>query len=181
MKNTILALFMVCVLASAFSCKQEKKSSGQQEAVQIKSVEINYLTVDELIASGENLAGKTIYVQGIIEHVCEHTWKRFKIINPGGKNELKIELGENSKPVDISIEGNTVKVTGKLVATDMGPDQVKQWEQKMRTNHKGEEDTGHFKEEVAKIQSIYKKIVDGEIPCFTMYTVDCEEYEFEKI
>jgi hypothetical protein len=50
----------------------------------------------------------------------------------------------------------------------------------MRDKHKGEENTPHFKEEIAYIQSIHKKITDGEIPYFTICTVDCFKYNFDE-
>lgn len=179
MKNLVLLLTFFCLIALSYSCNQNTKTTNENVAVS-KAAEITYQKVDEIFATGEKLTGKTVHVRGIIEHVCKHGGKRFKIINPGGKNELKIELGENFKPVDQSILGNTVRVSGKLVTVDMDADKVKQWEQEMRDKHKGEENTPHFKEEIAYIQSIHKKITDGEIPYFTMCTVDCEKYEFEE-
>jgi hypothetical protein len=43
----------------------------------------------------------------------------------------------------------------------MDAEEVKEWEKKMRENHKGEEDTEHFKEEIAFIQDIYRQISSG--------------------
>ena len=54
---------------------------------------------------------------------------------------------------------------------------VKEWEKKTRVNHKGEENTEHFKQEIAEILNIYNQISTGEIPFYIMYSVQAEKYE----
>jgi len=158
------------------SCKHNKQASKKQESPnEVKT----YLTVDEIIASAKKFSNKTIHLKGTVEHICKHGGKRFKIISPGGKNELKIELGNNFESLDLSVMGNNVKITGKLIPHHLNAELVKQWEQKMRDNHKGEENTQHFKDELKQIEDIYSRIVAGEIPYYTSYSVKCMNYEFE--
>ena len=61
----------------------------------------------------------------------------------------------------------------------MDAEEVKEWEKKMRENHKGEEDTEHFKEEIAFIQDIYRQISSGKISYYTNYSIEAERYELE--
>jgi len=172
----IFSVFTIAsILIFGVACNQTNKNN---QISQSDSSEI-YLSVDEVFAQRDSLANKTIYVFGIIEHVCKHTWKRFKIVDTDGIHELKIELGDKFSSVDASILGKKVKVTGKLIPVQMDEKMVKQWEQKMKENHKGEEDTNHYKEELAFIQNIYKQITTGGIPYYTMYSVDAESYELE--
>lgn len=176
MKKTALLFMLAIAMAIAPSCKHNKQISKKQ--VRQKEVK-NYLTVDETIASAEKLSNKTVHLIGTIEHVCKHGGKKFNIISAGGKNELKIELDENFESLDLTVIGNNVKVTGKLISHHLDAEQVKQWEQKMRDNHKGEENTQHFKDELKQIEDIHAKIITGKIPYYTNYTVKCENYEFE--
>ena len=81
--------------------------------------------------------------------------------------------------VDASILGKEVNVTGKLLPVKMDDKMVLMWETQMKGNHKGEEDTEHFKEELAYIQNVYRQIVTGEIPYYTTYTIEAESYELE--
>jgi len=176
--NKLFSIIVVAaVLLSVNACNQANNKQNNQAENQEKT--IDYITVDEVFAKGETFSGKTVHVEGIIEHVCKHTWKRFKII---GKNEnqfIKIELGDNFPTVDASITGINTKVTGKLIPIKMDAKMVKEWEEKMRENHKGEEDMEHFKEEIAFIRDIHQQIISGEIPYYTNYSIEAESYELE--
>jgi hypothetical protein len=169
----VLTVFLFAVNA----CNQTDKKQNNQTENQEKT--INYLTVDDVFAKGESLSGKTLHVEGIIEHVCKHTWKRFKIIGNNENQFIKIELGDKFPTVNASITGKKAKVTGKLIPVKMDAKMVKEWEEKMRESHKGEEDTEHFKEEIAFIQDIYQQITTGKIPHYTNYTVEAENYELD--
>jgi hypothetical protein len=132
-----------------------------------------------VFAQGDSLANKTVYVEGVVEHVCQHSQKRFRIV---GKNEnlfIRIELGDEFETVDPAIVGSKAKVIGSLIPIIMDEQAVKQWEEKMKQNHKGEEDTDHYKEELAFIQNVYQQIISGEISHYTNYRIKAESYELE--
>jgi hypothetical protein len=140
---------------------------------------LTFLSVDQVYASGDSMANNTIHVKGTIEHVCHHTWKRFKIIGNNENHFIKVELDDKFPSVDASILGKEVNVTGKLLPVKMDDKMVLMWETQMKRNHKGEEDTEHFKEELAYIQNVYRQITTGEIPYYTTYTLEAENYELE--
>ncbi len=56
---------------------------------------------------------------------------------------------------------------------------VKAWEKKVKKNHSGEENSEHFKQEISEIQGIYHKLISGEIPYYTRYSVHAESYRLE--
>lgn len=183
-------LIIVMALMSLLSCQNKENTTAEttDNAVNEKSAvseissdeNIVWSGVDEIFTQGDQLADAEVHVEGVIEHVCHHTWKRFKIVDEDhGHFELKIELGENFDTVNNSIIGEKVKVIGKLVPMKMDAEMVKTWEAKMRENHKGEEDTEHFKEEMAMIQGIHEQIVSGEIEHFTMYSIAATAYELQ--
>ena len=176
--NKLFSIVVVAaVLLSVSACNQTNNQQTNQTDNHEKT--INYLTVDDVFTQGESLSGKTLHVEGIIEHVCKHTWKRFKIIGANENQFIRIDLGDKFPAVDASITGKNAKVTGKLIPVKMDEKKVKEWEEKMRESHKGEEDTEHFKEEIAYIQDIHKQITSGKIPYYTNYTVEAEKYELE--
>jgi len=140
---------------------------------------VSYYTLDELFLHAEELSGTTVHVKGIIDHVCKHSGKRFKIIEENETLELKIELGENFPTCDPSIVGKTAKITGKFVPENLSADDVKKWEENIHENHKGEEDTDHFKEEIVQVQKILIQIESGEIPYYVQYHVEAEKYIIE--
>jgi len=176
--NKLFSIVVVAaILLSVNACNQTNNKQNKQTDNHEKT--ISYLTVDDVFAKGETLSGKTVHVAGIIEHVCKHTWKRFKIIEDNENQFIKIELGDKFPSVDASITGKKAKVTGKLIPIKMDEKMVKEWEEKMRENHKGKEDTEHYKEELAFIQDIHQQITSGEIPHYTRYTIEAESYELE--
>lgn len=176
--NKIFSIFVtVAVLLSANACNQtsnkgKSKTESTEEAV-------SYLSVEEVFAKGETLSGETVHVEGIIEHACKHSWKRFKIIGKNENHFIRIDLGDKFSTIDASIIGKKAKVTGKLIPVKMDEKMVKGWENKVRENHKGEEDTEHFKEEIAFIQNIYQQITSGKISHYTNYNIEAESYELE--
>lgn len=174
----IISIFVfAAVLIFTNACNQSN-SKQKIQANETQNTEI-YLSVDDVFAQGDSLANKTIHVEGIIEHVCKHTWKRFKIIGENENQFIKIELGDNFKTIDASILGKTVKVTGKLIPIKMDEKAMLKWEETMKENHKGEENTEHYKEELTFIQNIHQQIKSGEIPYYTNYSIEAESYELE--
>jgi hypothetical protein len=177
MNKLFSIILFAAVLFSVNACNQTSNNQNNQTEKPEKTED--YLSVDDVFTQGESLSGKTVHVEGIIEHVCKHTWKRFKIIGANENQFIKIELGDKLPTVDASIIGNKAKITGKLIQVKMDEKKVKEWEEKMREKHKGEEDTGHFKEEIAFIQDIHQQITSGKIPHYTNYTIATENYELE--
>lgn len=177
MKKFFSIIGLVIVLLFLNACNQTNNEQKNQIENQEKTS--SYLTVDDVFVNGDSLAGKTINVTGVIEDICKHTFKKFKIIGKYKHHFIKILLGNKFSSVDESIIGKKVKVTGKLIPIKMNANMVKEWEERMREKHKGEEDTQHFKEEITFIQNIYQQITSGKIPYYTQYTIEAEEYELE--
>jgi hypothetical protein len=176
--NKIISIFVfAAILVFTNACNQT--NNKQNSHTEKSEVTISYLSVDDVFAQGDSLVNKTIHVEGIIEHVCKHTWKRFKIIGANENQFIKIELGEKFPTVDATILGKKVKVTGKLIPIKMDKKMVMKWEEIMKENHKGEENTEHYKEELKFIQNIHNQITNGEIPYYINYTIEAESYELE--
>jgi len=176
--NKIISIFVfAAVLIFTNACNRANNNQNNQTEKSENTT--RYLLVDDVFAQGDTLANKTVHVVGTIEHVCKHTWKRFKIIGNNENQFIKIELGDKFQSVDASIIGKKAKVTGKLIPVKMDEKMVMQWEEKMKENHKGEENTEHYKEELAFIQNIHNQIINGEIPYYTSYTIEAESYELE--
>lgn len=178
MKIKLLYTCLILLSLLIHSCNTGSKSTGNsQETKQEPLVESEYLGVGEVFLRGKELAGQEIKVKGIVEHVCKHTWKRFKIVDADDSAFIKVELGEDFPTLDASLLGHTAYVCGKLVPVQMDAKAVEAWEKKTRENHKGEEETAHFKEEIAIIQEIHQQIVNGEIPYHMAHTLEASSYE----
>ncbi|TAJ11907.1 hypothetical protein DMA11_14900 [Marinilabiliaceae bacterium JC017] len=179
---TTLALIVFSIGCNQTTSNKEKirESETVQKAQAQKVKTITYQTVESLLEQADKLSGQTVNVSGIIEHVCKHGGKRFKILSTDGSQELKIELGESFDAIGADIIGYTTMVTGILIPNNMDAEMVKAWKKKAKKNHAGEEDTEHFKQEIAEILQIHKQITTGEIPYYTAYTVQAEKYELQE-
>lgn len=177
MKKIYSIILITALILSVNACNQtgNKQRSTTEESGQATG----YLSVTDIFEQGESLANKTVSVEGVVEHVCKHTWKRFKIIDDAGKQELKIELGDQFPSIDASILGKKAKVTGTLIPVVIDEELVRQWEEKMKESHKGEENTDHYKEELAFIQNIHQQLTNGDIQYYTNYTIEADRYELE--
>lgn len=173
---SFIALSLLILLITACN-SNTKKNTNEPEAAVVAGP--NYISVDSLFANSGALAGKTIEIQGLVDHVCRHSGKRFKLVGNIVGNEIKIELGEQFPVVEQSITGKTAFVRGKLVGEPYNAQQVKEWIEHVKTNHKGEENTDHYKAEIAGLETILAKIESGEIPFYTVYNIDAEKYEIK--
>ncbi len=177
MKYLKLAFAVLMLMALTGACNQSKKKAVEEPKPSEKTakVEISYSTVEDLLQNGDSLSGKTVYVSGIIDHVCKHGGKRFKILSSDGTQEMKIELGEKFEAADPSIAGKTAKVKGTLTPFNMDAEMIKSMIEKEKKEH-GEEEAKH---QIERLQGIYNKIESSEIPYYTIYTVQADKYELE--
>jgi len=49
----------------------------------------------------------------------------------------------------------------------------------MKESHKGEENSDHYKEELAFIQNIHQQLTNGDIQYYINYTLEADRYELE--
>ncbi|PJA95400.1 MAG: hypothetical protein CO129_11935 [Ignavibacteriales bacterium CG_4_9_14_3_um_filter_34_10] len=176
--KTFISIFLfaaILIFADAYS----QTITQQNKQTEKSGTTVSYLSVADVFAQGENLANKTVYVEGTIEHVCKRTGKRFKIVGKSPNQFIKIQLGDKFQQVDSSIIGKKGKVTGKLIPIKMDEKMVLNWEEKMKEKHKNEDNTKHYKEALAFIQNTYNQIKSGKISYYTNYTIEAESYELE--
>lgn len=170
MKKYIMGLLLGIFVLFAYSGNAEKRTADKST--------IEYLSVDEVFSRGNKLKNKQVFVKGEIEHVCKHSGKRFRIKGRLG-NELKIELSNDVEPLNSSVIGRTVEVIGKLIPMDMSLKDMNNWKKRAMENHKGEENTLHYKDEISTIDSIIKVLEIGKTPYYRNYYVKCKSFTFK--
>jgi len=180
MKKLLTAITFLITSATIISGRQFQLLNDNLNTSLQQDSSTTFLTIQETVEKGDLLTNKIVYIKGKIDHVCKHSKKRFKVVDLNEDYGMRVELGKNFDPVDSTIVGKNVKVTGTLVPSYMNKEQVKQWEDNIKKVHKGEEDTEHYKEEIAFVQSIYQDIVSGKIPHYTTYSLNAESYVIEK-
>lgn len=175
MKNIKLLIALIAITLMAGACKQQPKKNVQAETKE-QPAEIQYKTVEDILKNSESLSGKTIHVSGLIDHVCKHGGKRFKMLSSDGNEYMKIELDDSFDMPSPEIAGKTAKVVGTLVPHEMDLDTFKKMVEREKKEHAAEgEDYEHVKE----LEVILRKIESGEIASYIAYSVQAEKYDLE--
>ncbi len=175
MRNVKLIIASLMFVAFMGACNQAtKKSTSSTESTTIKS-EVFYLPLEKVLANADSLSGKTVNVVGVVDHVCKHGNKRFKILSSDGSQEMKIELGESFDMPNPEIAGKTAKVIGTLTPFKMDEEMLRAFINKEREEHKDEGENPQLK----KMEDILTQVESGKIPYFVTYTVTADKYELE--
>ena len=76
MKKSIFILAAVALLAMV-SCNNKAKENQNQESAATVA-----LSVDDILAEGDSLVGKTVTVEGVCTHICKHGGKKLFMMEP---------------------------------------------------------------------------------------------------
>lgn len=134
-------VFFAAILVALTACNNgqgEKKDAKNSE-----NAETKVMTIDQFFEKGEELAGKTVNVQGQADHVCKHGGKRMFLVGSKPEYRLKITTGEDIPSFDVSYEGSSMLVTGTVEVMKMDSAYLANWEKELRESaaeeHKGHE------------------------------------------
>lgn len=72
------------------------------------------LPVNRVMETPEKYLDNQITVKGMVTHVCRHGGKRLHLSTSGSDVKLRVRTGENISPFERSLEGNTVRISGKF-------------------------------------------------------------------
>ena len=100
-----------------------KKSEGK--GTENDSVITTVFTVDDLLASADQLANKTISVEGDCSHLCTHSGKKLFL---EGNSEDAMIRAESDKPFRQECINKKVLVTGKLIEEKIDEAYLTNWE-----------------------------------------------------
>ncbi|MGM0530732.1 MAG: hypothetical protein ACQER7_05215 [Bacteroidota bacterium] len=73
------------------------------------------LPVNQVMEAPGKYVENQITVKGMVTHVCRHGGKRLHLSLPGSDVKLRVRTGENVSPFERSLEGDTVRVSGKFI------------------------------------------------------------------
>ena len=88
MKKSIFILAAVALLAMV-SCNNKAKENQNQESAATVA-----LSVDDILAKGDSLVGKTVTVEGVCTHICKHGGKKLFMMGTDDTKMLRAEACE---------------------------------------------------------------------------------------
>ena len=178
MKRVLFFMLDVIVLASCGSKKEEKKDQ--------------VFKVGEILVKGDSLVNDTVFVTGIVDHVCQHGGKKMFLVGATAEERIRVDLGEGDLVFKPELEGSTVVVKGTLAELRIDPAYLDQWEQEVKADsaaeaaskvHMGE--PGHEKNEgnsnadLDKINELRAKVKESAKGYVSFFSVDCISYTTE--
>ena len=124
-----LAVALACGACASVSCggnASTKANPRQTEAARPAALEI-----DELLASADSLAGKTVTIEGVCTHTCRHGARKIFFMGSDDTQTVRVESGELGS-FDPQCVNRIVRVTGTLDEQRVDEAYLAAWEEQTK-------------------------------------------------
>ena len=108
MKFTISTLVVLLFL---ISCNSESGKSGETNE------DIKVIAIENLESPAEDIGDNIIQTKGIVTHICRHGGQKLFLTDDTKESHILVRVSSSIPEFDVSLEGSTLEVTGKLIAT----------------------------------------------------------------
>ncbi len=207
MKRNLLLIAIISMFL--ISCgNQQEQTEQTTDKTEITTIDPIVITVGEFAEKAEELIGKIVVLEGIVDHVCAHGGDKMFIIDENTDGRVKITIGEDMVSFKTEWEGNSIKLKGVIEELKIDEDYLNNWENELLTNdeesekgkglgkHKKEDgdhekgdgdhktikgkkaDQGEHIDGFEQIKNIRKKITESEKGYLAYYSIVCQEYKF---
>ena len=172
-----LAVALACGACASVSCggnASTKAKTRQTEAARPAALEI-----DELLASADSLAGKTVTIEGVCTHTCRHGARKIFLMGSDDTQTVRVESGELGS-FDPQCVNRIVRVTGTLDEQRVDEAYLAAWEEqtKAQTGERhGTTEAGCDAEKAARQET--GKAAEGK-DYLSFYYVTATSYEIEQ-
>lgn len=124
-----LAVALACGACASVSCggnASTKAKTRQTEAARPAALEI-----DELLASADSLAGKTVTIEGVCTHTCRHGARKIFLMGSDDTQTVRVESGELGS-FDPQCVNRIVRVSGTLDEQRVDEAYLAAWEEQTK-------------------------------------------------
>ena len=124
-----LAVALACGACASVSCggnASTKAKTRPTEAARPAALEI-----DELLASADSLAGKTVTIEGVCTHTCRHGARKIFLMGSDDTQTVRVESGELGS-FDPQCVNRIVRVTGTLDEQRVDEAYLAAWEEQTK-------------------------------------------------
>ena len=186
MKKVLLFSVSLLFLFPAFNLTASNTSVKEGNIVKLS--EFNKKAVD--------FVGKTIKLQGIVDHVCEHDGKKMFLVDENSEARVKIVPNENMAAFTQDLIGETVEVTGIVKEFRLDEDYLIEMEEKVKSEsseesemhmgkheegeHKGEKEEFNTEDQMKQINKLRKKLKDSGKDHLSYYSVEASTFKIIK-
>ena len=183
MKKIYLFSVSLFVLFSVFSIATA--SAAKKDGKKVKLSEFNDKAGDYV--------GKTIRLQGIVDHVCEHDGKKMFLVDENSDARVKIVPNENLAAFTQDLIGETVEVTGVVKEFRLDEDYLIEMEEKAKAEsneeseihmgdgeHKGNKEEQNGEDKMKQINNLRQKLKDSCKDHLSYYSVEASSFKIIK-
>ncbi|MCD4772727.1 MAG: hypothetical protein K8R41_05010, partial [Bacteroidales bacterium] len=133
MKRNLLLIAIISMFL--ISCgNQQEQTEQTTDKTEITTIDPIVITVGEFAEKAEELIGKIVVLEGIVDHVCAHGGDKMFIIDENTDGRVKITIGEDMVSFKTEWEGNSIKLKGVIEELKIDEDYLNNWENELLTN-----------------------------------------------
>ena len=127
--RSLLVAFMAFSALTFSACSNNKKNDTQQASEATSSAT---LSIDEVLASADSLAGKEVTIQGICTHTCKHGATKIFLMGSDDTKTIRVEACKLGS-FDSKCVNSIVEVKGTLVEDRIDEAYLQNWEKQLST------------------------------------------------
>lgn len=127
--RSLLVAFMAFSALTFSACSNNKKNDTQQASEATSSAA---LSIDEVLASADSLAGKEVTIQGICTHTCKHGATKIFLMGSDDTKTIRVEACKLGS-FDSKCVNSIVEVKGILVEDRIDEAYLQNWEKQLST------------------------------------------------
>lgn len=127
--RSLLVAFMAFSALTFSACSNNKKNDTQQVSEATSSAA---LSIDEVLASADSLAGKEVTIQGICTHTCKHGATKIFLMGSDDTKTIRVEACKLGS-FDSKCVNSIVEVKGTLVEDRIDEAYLQNWEKQLST------------------------------------------------
>lgn len=125
--RSLLVAFMAFSALTFSACSNNKKNDTQQASEATSSAT---LSIDEVLASADSLAGKEVTIQGICTHTCKHGATKIFLMGSDDTKTIRVEACKLGS-FDSKCVNSIVEVKGTLVEDRIDEAYLQNWEKQL--------------------------------------------------
>ena len=125
--RSLLVAFMAFSALTFSACSNNKKNDTQQASEATSSAS---LSIDEVLASADSLAGKEVTIQGICTHTCKHGATKIFLMGSDDTKTIRVEACKLGS-FDSKCVNSIVEVKGTLVEDRIDEAYLQNWEKQL--------------------------------------------------
>lgn len=125
----MLPLCVACTLSLLVACGGGNARKTSNTATQ--SEQTHVMSIDELLAGADSLAGTLVTFEGICTHTCKHGARKIFLMGSDNTQTIRVESGELGH-FDPQCVNHVVRITGLLEEQRVDEAYLTQWEEQAK-------------------------------------------------